>query len=102
MLISLRLLCLQAVLVALLEEHLYAGEHEHGSDEMYPAFLVVLTSVLGLAMTNHLVTHLDRVGPIAAWGLYCVHGSKLAMLLLPEVRSCCCCALTVFRLVGMM
>lgn len=76
----------QAALVALLEEHLYAGEHEQGSDEMYPAFLVVLTSGLGLAMTRHLALELDRLGPISAWAAYCIHGSKLAMLLLPEVR----------------
>ena len=89
---------LQAVLVALLEEHLYAGEHEHGSDDMYPAFLVVLTSGLGWAMTHHLVTHLERLGPAAAWVLYCIHGSKLAMLLLPEARSLpLCCASINFK-----
>lgn len=78
---------LQAVLVALLEEHLYAGEHEQGSDDMYPAFLVVLTSSIGLAATRHLSAHMGRIGPFACWALYCIHGSKLAMLLLPEV-SC--------------
>ena len=71
--------------MALLEEHLYAGEHETGGDDMYPAFLVVLTSGVGLAATRHMATHLMRLGPLATWALYCIHASKLAMLLLPQV-----------------
>eukprot|EP00884_Botryococcus_braunii_P004652 jgi/Botrbrau1/14188/Bobra.182_3s0121.1 len=48
------LIVVQAGLVATLEEHLYAGQHETGSEEMYPAFLVLLTSGLGLAAIHKL------------------------------------------------
>ncbi|KAK9785342.1 hypothetical protein WJX73_005937 [Symbiochloris irregularis] len=76
----------QAAVVALLEEHLYAGEHEIGSDDVYPAFLVVLTSAVGIAMTHHMAAHMGRLDELSAWLLYCIYGSKCAMLLLPESR----------------
>ncbi|KAK9824524.1 hypothetical protein WJX72_011089 [[Myrmecia] bisecta] len=82
--VSALLLC-QAVVMAALEEHLYAGDHAEGSAEMYPAYLVVLTSGLGIAVARKL-RDAKRVGEVASWGLQCIYGAKLAMLLLPEAK----------------
>ena len=77
--------CLQAVVVAALEEHLYAGEHQHGAEDAYPAAFVVLTSLLGAAMTWKLSRPTDRLGPVARWVQLSVYSSKLSMLLVPQV-----------------
>ena len=71
----------------MLEEHLYAGEHEDGAAaEMYPGYLVLLTSAAGATLTHRLVTA-GRLSRVAAWALHCVFAAKLAMLLVPEARA---------------
>lgn len=69
-----------------LEEHLYAGEHEGGAVEMYPAYLVLLTSGLGALLTARLAAA-RRLGRPASWALHCIFASKLAMLLVPQARA---------------
>ena len=77
----------QAVVIAALEEHLYAGEHQHGAEDAYPAAFVVLTSLLGGAMTWKLSRPSDCLGPVARWVQLSVYASKLSMLLVPQVQS---------------
>lgn len=69
-----------------LEERLYSGEH---SVEMYPAYLVLLTSGLGAAVTTRL-SGTGRLAPLTSWPLHCIFASKLAMLLVPQVCSHAC------------
>ena len=76
---------LQAFVVAALEEHLYAGEHKHGAEDAYPAAFVVMTSILGAAMTRRLSSGEDVWARWARWAQLSVYGSKLAMLLVPQV-----------------
>lgn len=82
------LLLIQAGLLCVLEEHLYAGDHAsvtYNVHPMLPAYMVVATSALGLFMARRLLT--DRViGDVAAYALQCVYGAKLAMLVLPDAR----------------
>lgn len=69
-----------------LEERLYAGEH---SVEMYPAYLVLLTSMLGAAVTSRL-SGTGRLAPLASYVLHCIFASKLTMLLVPQVCMLIC------------
>ncbi len=70
----------------MLEEHLYAGEHEDGvAADMYPGYLVLLTSAAGATLTHRLASA-GRLSRVAAWALHCVFASKLTMLLVPEAR----------------
>ena len=71
----------QAGLLMVLEERLYAGEH---SVEMYPAYLVLLTSMLGAAVTTRL-SGTGRIAPLTSYALHCIFASKLTMLLVPQV-----------------
>lgn len=74
----------QALLLTFLEEHLYAGEVEEGWVEAYPAYLVVLTSGLGVLLASRLA-EAKTIGRTTTWLLQCMFAAKLAMLLLPEV-----------------
>ncbi len=76
----------QAGLIFAVEERLYSGEHEDMATAAYPAFLVLASSGLGIAVTAHLA-NAQRVGVVTAWLLHVVYASKLAMLLVPEVRA---------------
>ncbi|PSC73750.1 no exine formation 1 [Micractinium conductrix] len=82
------MLLVQAALVAVLEEHLYCGNHEEVTfnvHSMYPPWLIMATSALGLGLARHL--HAGAViGDAAGWALQCVYAAKLAMLVLPEAR----------------
>lgn len=85
-------LMLQAVLVTALEENLYGGVPDDPDDHMYPAAFVVLTSALGFYIVSKLQAN-GQVGPAAAWLTKCIYVAKLAILLIPEVRShlpACC------------
>ena len=77
---------MQALLLTFLEEHLYAGEVEEGWVEAYPAYLVVLTSGLGVLLASRLA-EANIIGRTTTWLLQCMFAAKLAMLLLPEVSS---------------
>lgn len=72
-----------------MEENLFAGVHEDGSDDMYPAVFVVLTSAMGLALTRKLQAG-GRVGVAASWFVQCIYVAKLSMLAIPEVHLGVC------------
>jgi hypothetical protein len=82
------LMVVQAVLLAYTEEKLFAGDHEEVTfnvHSMYPAFLVALTSSLGIAMTRKLIRY-RVIGKTTAYVLQCAYAAKLAMLAVPEAR----------------
>ncbi|KAA8532277.1 hypothetical protein F0562_032310 [Nyssa sinensis] len=59
----------------------YSSIYYYGleDDVMYPSYMVVLTTFVGLALVKSLsVDH--RIGPKAVWILTCLYSSKLAML----------------------
>lgn len=59
----------------------YSGIYYYGFDEevMYPSYMVVLTTFVGLALTRRLSAD-RRIGAKAVWILTCLYLSKLAML----------------------
>ncbi|KAL5538331.1 hypothetical protein UlMin_045458 [Ulmus minor] len=61
----------------------YSGIYYYGfeDDVMYPSYMVVLTTFIGLAITKRLSVD-GRIGPKAVWILTCLYASKLAMLFL--------------------
>ncbi|EFN59471.1 expressed protein [Chlorella variabilis] len=78
----------QAALVCWLEERLYAGDHQevtYNLHAMYPPWLVMATSALGLAAARHLQSA-SAIGDVASYVLQCAYAAKLSMLLLPEAR----------------
>ncbi|GFR52565.1 hypothetical protein Agub_g15155, partial [Astrephomene gubernaculifera] len=78
------LLVLQGGLLCVMEERMYAAGHEEGAPEvMYPGWLVMATSLLGLAAAR-LLTSRARITPLASWLLHSLYGAKAAMLLIPE------------------
>jgi len=59
----------------------YSSIYYYGLEEdvMYPSYMVILTTLIGLALTRRLsVDH--RIGSKANWVLTCLYSSKLAML----------------------
>ncbi|KAK3228916.1 hypothetical protein Dsin_000797 [Dipteronia sinensis] len=59
----------------------YSSIYYYGLEEdvMYPSYMVILTTLIGLALARRLsVDH--RIGPKANWVLTCLYSSKLAML----------------------
>ncbi|GAV80798.1 hypothetical protein CFOL_v3_24258 [Cephalotus follicularis] len=59
----------------------YSSIYYYGleDDVMYPSYMVILTTFVGLALVRRLsVDH--RIGPKAVWILTCLYSSKLAML----------------------
>ncbi|KAJ0915071.1 hypothetical protein HanPSC8_Chr06g0245771 [Helianthus annuus] len=59
----------------------YSGIYYYSFDDevMYPSYMVVLTTFVGLALVRRLsVDH--RIGPKAVWVLTCLYSSKLVML----------------------
>ncbi|KAG2447194.1 hypothetical protein HYH02_007936 [Chlamydomonas schloesseri] len=80
------LLVAQAVLISLMEEKLYAAGHEEGAPEpMYPGWLVLSTSLVGLAAAR-LLTGQGRLTPLASWLLHSLYAAKAAMLVIPEAQ----------------
>lgn len=52
---------------------------------MYPAYLVVATSGMGLALVRRL-QYWTYISPMASWALQCTYVAKLSMLLMPSAR----------------
>ncbi|GLI61232.1 hypothetical protein VaNZ11_003532, partial [Volvox africanus] len=78
------LLVMQAVLFCVMEERLYAGGNTDGAPEpMYPGYLVLATSLGGLAAAR-LLTGRGRLSPLVAWLLHSLYGAKAAILIIPE------------------
>lgn len=61
----------------------YSGIYYYGfeDDVMYPSYMVIVTTFVGLALTRRLSVD-NHIGPKAVWILTCLYSSKLAMLLL--------------------
>lgn len=59
----------------------YTGLYYFGFEDevIYPSYMVILTTFLGLAMVRRLVVD-HRIGPKAVWILTCLYSSKLVML----------------------
>lgn len=59
----------------------YSSIYYYGLDEdvMYPSYMVIMTTFLGLALVRRLLVD-QRIGPKAVWVLICLYSSKLAML----------------------
>ncbi|XP_021746117.1 uncharacterized protein LOC110711985 [Chenopodium quinoa] len=59
----------------------YSSIYYYGleDDVMYPSYMVILTTFLGLALVRRLTSD-SRIGPKAVWILTCLYVSKLAML----------------------
>uniref|UniRef100_A0A0E0MFY1 No exine formation 1 n=1 Tax=Oryza punctata TaxID=4537 RepID=A0A0E0MFY1_ORYPU len=72
-----------ALLLCYIENRLfnYATMYYFGfeDDVMYPSYMVLFTTFLGLALVRRLSVD-QRVGPKAAWILTCLYSSKLSML----------------------
>ncbi|KAH9328708.1 hypothetical protein KI387_000816, partial [Taxus chinensis] len=74
-----------ALLVCYLENQLYnySSIYYFGFDDdvMYPSYMVITTTVLGLALVRRLALD-NRIGPKAVWILTCLYAAKLSMLFL--------------------
>ncbi|KAJ6428483.1 hypothetical protein OIU84_023829 [Salix udensis] len=59
----------------------YPGYYYHGMEEdvMYPSYMVILTTFVGLALVRRLSVD-RRIGPKTVWILTCLYSSKLPML----------------------
>ncbi|KAL6654737.1 hypothetical protein ACP70R_008202 [Stipagrostis hirtigluma subsp. patula] len=72
-----------ALLLCYIENRLfnYATMYYFGfeDDIMYPSYMVLVTTFLGLALARRLYVD-QRVGPKAVWILTCLYSSKLSML----------------------
>ncbi len=82
------MLIMQASIVAVLEEHLYAGDYLEVTFDvhpMFPASLVLATSVLGVYLTRRLQER-QRIGWKTAFVLECIYGAKISMIFVPETR----------------
>lgn len=74
-----------ALLVCELENRLYnfTSIYYFSMDEdvVYPSYMVVLTTVLGLVLVRHLAAD-KRISSLASWVLLCLYLSKFSMLFL--------------------
>lgn len=70
-------------LLAVLEETMYLGDGTVPLGEMYPAYLVVVTSAAVFLLADALLKS-QRVPRWAAWILQCTAGAKLAVFLINE------------------
>ncbi|KAL9668523.1 hypothetical protein QQ045_006057 [Rhodiola kirilowii] len=59
----------------------YSSIYYYGleDDVMYPSYMVIVTTLVGLALARRLFAD-QRIGPKTAWILSCLYSSKLAML----------------------
>lgn len=78
------LLMLQASLLCVLEERLYAPSNsDSASQVMYPAYCVLATSVAGLTAARRLMAD-GLLSPVGSWVLHSLYIAKISMLVLPE------------------
>jgi hypothetical protein len=85
------LLCVHALVFARCEDALHAEAHEDG-EPMYPPYLVFITSAAGMTLAGKLEAD-GRVPRAFAWLMRCIHGGKLALVLLPGSHSLVPCIL---------
>ena len=85
------LVCLHAMVFARCEDALHSEALEDG-EPMYPAYLVLATSALGVWLAGSL----ERTGKVTAataWMARCVYLGKLALVMLPGSRALVPCVL---------
>ena len=85
------LVCLHAMVFARCEDALHSEALEDG-EPMYPAYLVLATSALGVWLAGSL----ERTGKVTAataWMARCVYVGKLALVMLPGSRALVPCVL---------
>nr|ATG71033.1 no exine fromation 1 [Cupressus sempervirens] len=74
-----------ALMICYIENKLYtySSIYYFGIDDdvMYPSYMVITTTVLGLALVRRLALD-NRIGPKAVWILTCLYAAKLSMLFL--------------------
>lgn len=76
---------MQAGLIAYLEGQLHGGALDEGR-QTYPAYLVLLTSLIGLTLASK-AQEGGLIGRASA-GLICsIYFAKLTLLILPQVRA---------------
>lgn len=85
------LLCVHALVFARCEEALYAEVLEDG-EPMYPPYLVVATSALGVALSEKLKAR-GTVTDTTGWLMKCVYAGKLAIAMIPGDRALVPCVL---------
>lgn len=72
-----------ALLLCYIEDRFYnySSIYYYGLEDevMYPSFMVILTTLVGLAIVRRLSVD-QRIGPKTVWVLNCLYSSKLAML----------------------
>jgi hypothetical protein len=81
-------LLIQAGLLCIIEETLFAGDHTavtYNVHPMFPPFLVIATSAAGLALARRL-SSLKSISAVESYLLQCAYGAKLAMLFVPEAK----------------
>ena len=74
---------MQAGLIAYLEGQLHGGALEEGR-QTYPAYLVLLTSLIGLTLTSK-AQEGSLIGRPSAGIIYSIYVAKLSLLILPQV-----------------
>jgi len=78
-------LIIHTLLVCYIENRLftYTSIYYFGFDDdvIYPSYMVITTTVLGLALVRRLALD-NRIGPKAVWILTCLYAAKLSMLVL--------------------
>ncbi|KAG9144769.1 hypothetical protein Leryth_017247 [Lithospermum erythrorhizon] len=78
-------LIIHALLLCNIENHFfsYSNVYYYGFDDdvMYPSYMVVMTTFVGLAIVRRLSVD-NRIGSKAVWVLTCLYCSKLAMLVM--------------------
>lgn len=78
-------LIIHTLLVCYIENRLfsYTSIYYFGfeDDVIYPSYMVITTTVLGLALVRRLALD-NRIGPKAVWILTCLYAAKLSMLFL--------------------
>ena len=82
------LLIMQAVILAILEEHLFAGNYEeltYNVHPMFPASLVIATTGMGIILARKM-GEANRVSKTTAFVLECIYGAKISMIFVPESR----------------
>ena len=82
------LLLLQSIVLAILEEHLYSGDHLEVTFDihpMFPASMIVGTSILGIILAKQMCES-KVISKAMAFALQCIYGAKLVMITVPEAR----------------
>jgi len=82
------LMIFQASVIVYLEELLYSGDFAdfaYDSHPMFPASLVIATSILGVMLAKKM-REVCYISNFVSFLLQCIYGAKVCMILVPETR----------------